>query len=82
LLDQFVSSFACADVLSILKFNADCIIDFSTRILINRFNRLDTFSLSSIYIINELPIAAKFVAAMDQAQATGRLIDKLSKKMT
>jgi hypothetical protein len=40
LLDQFVSSFARANVLSKFEFDADWFFDFSTRILINRFNGL------------------------------------------
>ncbi len=49
LLGQFVSSFARAYVLSIFEFDADLLIDFSTRILVNRFNGLQTFFLSLIY---------------------------------
>ena len=49
LLDQFVSSFARANVLSKFDFDADRFFDFSTRILINRFNGLETFFLSLIY---------------------------------
>jgi hypothetical protein len=45
----FVGSFARVDVLAIFEFDADSFIDFSTRILINRFNGLDTFFLSLIY---------------------------------
>ncbi len=40
--DQFVSSFARANVLSIFEIDADLFIDFSTRILINGFNGLET----------------------------------------
>ena len=43
LLDQLVSSFARAYVLSIFEFDADIIFDFPTRILINRFNGFETF---------------------------------------
>jgi hypothetical protein len=46
---QFVSSLARASVLSKFEFDADRFIDFSTRILINRFNGLETFILSLIY---------------------------------
>jgi hypothetical protein len=42
LLNQFVSSFARAFVLSIFEFDADLFIDISTRIF-NRFNGLETF---------------------------------------
>ncbi len=49
LLDQFVSSFARANVLSKIAFDADRFFDFSTRILINRLNGLETFFLSLIY---------------------------------
>ncbi len=42
LLDQFVSSFALANVLSIFEFDADWFIEFSTRILIDGFNGLKT----------------------------------------
>jgi hypothetical protein len=49
LLDQFVSSSARADVLSKFEFDADWFFDISTRILINRFNGLETFFLSLIY---------------------------------
>ena len=49
LLDEFLSSFACAYVLSIFEFDADRFIDFSTRILISGFNGLETFFLSLIY---------------------------------
>ncbi len=49
LLNQFVSNLARAYVLAIFEFDADWFIDFSTRILINRFNGLETtFSLSFI----------------------------------
>ena len=49
LLDQFVSSFGRANVLSIFEFDADWFIDFSTGILINRFDGLETLFLSLIY---------------------------------
>ncbi len=49
LLDQFVSSFARANVLSEIAFDADRFFDFSTRILFNRLNGLETFFLSLIY---------------------------------
>ena len=49
LLDQSVSRFARTNVLSIFDFDADRFIDFSTRILINRFNELETFLWSVIY---------------------------------
>ncbi len=42
-LDQFGSSFARYNVLSIFEFDADWFIDFSTRILINGFYRSETF---------------------------------------
>jgi hypothetical protein len=42
LLDQFVSSLARANVLSIFKIDADWFLDFSARILINGFNGLET----------------------------------------
>jgi hypothetical protein len=47
LLDQFVSSFARANlnVLSIFENDTDCFIGFSTRNLINRFNGLGTLFL-------------------------------------
>jgi hypothetical protein len=50
MLDQFEISFARAFVLSIFEFDTYWFIDFSTRILINRFNGLATFILSLIYI--------------------------------
>ncbi len=43
LLDQFEISFARANVISIFEFDTDWFIDFSTRILINGFNGLETF---------------------------------------
>ncbi len=49
LLDQFVNRFARANVLSKFELDADWFIDFSTRILINRFNGLETSFLSWIY---------------------------------
>ena len=49
LLDQFVCSFARANVLSKFEFDADWFFDFSTRISINRFNGLETFFVSLIY---------------------------------
>jgi hypothetical protein len=49
LFDQDVSIFALANVLSIFEFDADSSTDFSTRVLINRFNGLETFFLSLIY---------------------------------
>jgi hypothetical protein len=49
LLDQFVGSFAGAWVFSIFEFDADWFIYFSSRILTNRFNGLETFFLSLIY---------------------------------
>jgi hypothetical protein len=49
LLDQSVSRFARTNVLSIFDFDADRFIDFSARILINRFNDLETFLWSVIY---------------------------------
>jgi hypothetical protein len=48
LLDQFISSFARAHVLSIFEFDAVWFTDFSTRILINRFNWFESFGLSLI----------------------------------
>jgi hypothetical protein len=47
LLDPFVSSFSRATMLSIFEF--DWFDDFSTRILIIRFNGLETFFLTLIY---------------------------------
>jgi hypothetical protein len=49
LLDQFVSGVARENVLSKFELDADLFIDFSTRILINRFNGLETLFLSLIY---------------------------------
>ena len=49
LLKQFVSSFARADVLSIFEIDDDLFVDFSTRILINRFDGLETFLLPLIH---------------------------------
>jgi hypothetical protein len=49
LLDQSVSRFACTNVLSIFVIDADRIIDFSTWILIIRFNELETILWSAIY---------------------------------
>ncbi len=43
LLDQLVISFARAIVISIFEFDTDWFIDFSTRIMINGFNGLETF---------------------------------------
>ena len=50
LLDQFVSSFVCANVLLIFKIDAICFIWFSTMILIDGFCGLRTIFLSSIYL--------------------------------
>ncbi len=49
LLNQVLSSFTSAYVLSILEIDADWFIDCSTKILINRFNGLETFFWSLIY---------------------------------
>ncbi len=49
LLDSSVSSCVRAYVLSIFEFDADGFIDFSTRILIHKFNGLNTYCFSLIY---------------------------------
>jgi hypothetical protein len=49
LLDQFVNSFDHANVLSIFEIDDDLFVDFSTRILINRFDGLETFLLPLIH---------------------------------
>jgi hypothetical protein len=46
LFDQFVSSFARANVLLSFEFDADLFIDFSTRLLINVFNGIDLLCLN------------------------------------
>jgi hypothetical protein len=50
LLDQFVCIFAHAFELSIFEFDADRFIDFTTRILINRFNEAETFFFCFYFI--------------------------------